>query len=245
LPSQAARREGALASSFRIVALLLVAIGYCGCWEGTSRETLATVLWLEGSVSVSSDHGRSFAELRATKNPGKGEILRTSSGARLWLALLPNSLVELDPETSVEIVRIGLTKDGNETGNDIRQRFSEINLRGGRIFVSHFWGEARARLAVSTGNGEVSTPSNAAFWVEFAEGKTRLTCVDGWVEFRPAEASSGTRILPGSIGQWPSGDGNIIAAATDSRGQDDLQQGLELEQKLRDLTSRKRNELPR
>jgi len=233
------------ASSLRLFALLLVALGECGCWEGTTRETLATVLSLEGPVTISSDHGRTFSELRATQNPGRGEILRTSSGSRLSLALLPNCLVQLDRETSVEIIRVGLTKDGNETGTDMRGRFAEIKLRAGRIFVSHVWGEVRARLAVSTDNGELSTPSNAAFWVEFADRKTRLTSVSGWIEFRPADAPSGTRIPPGSIGQWPSADGNIIAAAVDPHGQDDLQQGLELEQKLRDLTSEKRNVLPR
>ncbi|HEX8899341.1 MAG TPA: hypothetical protein VF751_11645, partial [Chthoniobacterales bacterium] len=97
---------------------------------------LATVLSLEGSASISVDGGRSFSELRATENPASRTILRTLPASRLCLALLPTCLVDLEQNTSVEIVRLALTKDGNETGNDMQARFVEAKLIGGRIFVS-------------------------------------------------------------------------------------------------------------
>jgi ferric-dicitrate binding protein FerR (iron transport regulator) len=159
--------------------------------------------------------------------------------------LLPNSLVHLDRDTSVEIVRISLTKDGNETGSDMRGRFAEIKLIKGRIFVSHVWGEAPARFSVMTSNGEVVTPSNALFIVQFEQEKTRVTCVSGWVGFQPSGAATATRVPPGSVGEWPSAGANITGAEVDPRGQEDLQQAIEIEQKLRELMARKRNVLPR
>ena len=206
---------------------------------------LATVLSVEGSASISLDDGRNFSELRLAQNPGAHAVLRTATGSQISLALLPNCLVHLEENSSLQIVRLALTKDGNETGDDMQARLAEAKLIHGRIFVSHVWGETRARLSISTNNGEVSTPSNAAFWIECADGNTRVTCVSGWVEFHPSGAGKSTRVPPGSIGQWPSAAENITAADADPRGQDALQQAIELEQKLRDLAGRKRNVLPR
>jgi hypothetical protein len=245
LPSEAVSSGTALASTFRLLAAVLIALAECGCWEGTSRDVLATVLSVDGSASISLDDGRTFSELRATQNPGSHAVLRTSTGSQIFLALLPNCLVYLEENSSLQIVRLALTKDGNETGDDMQARLAEAKLINGRIFISHVWGETRARLAVSTDNGEVSTPSNAAFWIESVDGKTRVTCASGWVEFRPSGMDKSIRVLPGSIGQWPSAGGNITAADADPRGQDVLQRAAELEQKLRDLEGRKRNVLPR
>lgn len=229
----------------RTVAIAFVAAAVSGCWEGTTRETLATVLSLEGTAEISSDGGRTFSPLRLSDTPGKSAIVRTASGSRLSLALLPNCLVYLDSDTSAEIGRLALTKDGNETGSDMRARFAEIKLNHGRIFASHVWGEARAHFSVATGGGNASTPSNASFWVEFTNGKTRVACASGWVEFRASDASDSTRVPPGSTGQWPSANGNITAAAADPQGQDDLQKAIELEQELRALINGRRNALPR
>ena len=234
-----------LASTFRVVAVIVIALADSGCWEGTSREVSATVLSLEGPASISVDGGRTFSELRLTQNLASHAVLRTSAGSNLSLALLPNCLVHLEPNSSLEIVRLALRKDGNETGDDMQERLAEAKLIDGRVLISHVWGETRARLAVSTGNGEVSTPSNAVFWIELANGTTRVTCATGWVEFRPIGADKATRVPPGSIGQWPSVNGNITAADADPRGQDAVQQAPGLDQKLRDLAAQKRNVLPR
>jgi len=245
LPAEAFSSGSALASSFRLFAILVIALAECGCWEGTRRDVLATVLSLEGPASISIDDGRTFSELGTAQNPGRHAILRTSPGSQVSLALLPNCLVHLQQNSSLEIVRLALTKDGNETGDDMQARLAEAKLITGRIFVSHVWGETRARLAVSTDNGEVSTPSNAAFWIESGDGNTRVTCASGWVEFRPSGAAKSMRVPPGSIGQWPSATENITAADADPRGQDALPQAAELELRLRDLAARRRNVLPR
>lgn len=223
----------------------LIAISQAGCEEPSTAKTLATVLALEGPAEVSADNGSTFAPLHLSDNPGHGSLLRTLSGSRLSLALLPNCLLHLDSDTTLKIVELALAKDGNETGSDVRGRFADIQLTDGRLLVSHAWGEATARLSIATTNGNVSTPSNALFWVEIAGGKTRVTCVTGWVEFEPPSHGQSTRIPPGFIGEWPSPDDRLIAASAEARGQDDLQQALEDERQLGDLLARRRNILPR
>ena len=145
----------------------------------------------------------------------------------------------------MEIIRLALAKDGNETGSAMRGRFAEIKLSAGRIFVSHSWGEALARFSLATSEGEVSTPANALFIVQSDQQKTRVTCVSGWVEFKPPGAVTATRIPPGSVGEWPSQAANLSKAEADPVAQEDLQQAIEVEQMLRGLAAAKRNALPR
>jgi hypothetical protein len=203
------------------------------------------VLSVEGGAEVSADGARSFSPLGTSHTAGRSAVVRTGPGGRISLALLPNCLIHLEPDTSVEIRRIALTKDGNETGSDIRGRFAEVSLVRGRIFVSHVWGETRARLAVTLADGEVSTPSNAAFGAELVEEKTRITCVSGWIEFRPSATTTSTRIRPGWIGQWPFAGENLSPADADPRAQEDIQRAMDLEQQMRILLNKRRDLLPR
>lgn len=238
-------RSAAAASALRVGAAFIIAFAASGCWEGVSRDVLATVLSVEGTASISLDEGHTFSPLRSGANAGRHAVVRTSPDSRLSLGLLPNCLVELEHNTSLQIERLGLTKDGNETGDDMKARSAEAKLITGKVLVAHAWGETRARLVVSTASGEVSTPSNAVFWLEFAEGTTRVTCVSGWVEFRAGDAARGTRVPPGSFGVWSATGGNVIAADADARGQDDLHHAAEVEQKLQALARQKRDVLPR
>ncbi len=223
--------------------MTVLAAAQPSCWQGTTREVEAIVLSVDGPANLRSN-GQLFP-LRLDSHPGRGDVVETPGASGVDLSLLPNLLVHLDHDTSIEIVRLSLVKDGNETGSAMRGRFAEVKLITGRTFVSHVWGEALARLGIATPAGQVVTPSNTLFAVQSEQQKTRVTCASGWVEFQPTGATTATRIPPGSVGEWPSAGPNITAADANPRGQEDLQQAIEIEQKLRDLMIRKRNVLPR
>lgn len=186
-----------------------------------------------------------LAPLTADFHPGRGDVLETPGTSRAGLSLLPNLLVLLDRGARMEIIRLALVKDGNETGLDMRGRFAEVKLSQGRILVSHVWGEAQARFSLTTSEGEVTTPSNALFVIQSGQHKTRVTCVSGWVEFLPSGATHGIRVPPGSLGEWPRTTSNISQAEADPVAQEDLQQAIEAEQMLRGLAAPKRNIPPR
>jgi hypothetical protein len=230
---------------FRAVAVTLIAAVLCGCWQDTTREVSSTVLFVDGPATIDRGSRGKSIPLTAEIHPGRTDILETPGTSRAELSLLPNLLIQLDRGARLEIVRLALTKNGNETGNDMRSRFAEVKLGNGRILVSHVWGEALARFSVATLHGEVATPSNALFIVESNQQKTRVTCASGWVEFRPSGAATGTRIPPGSVGQWPSAAPNLSRGDADPVAQEDLQQSVELEQILRKFSAQKRNLLPR
>jgi hypothetical protein len=176
---------------------------------------------------------------------GKGEIVETPGSARAAISLLPNVLVQLERNARLQIRRLALTKDGNETGASMQARYAEVNLISGRMFVSQVWGEAIARLTVITPQGELVTTSNALFCVESDEMKTRVTCVSGSIGFQARKGEEEILIPPGFVGEWSGSGATLVAAEADARGQVDLQEGLEVEEKLRILSRQKRLMLPR
>lgn len=165
--------------------------------------------------------------------------------SRAAISLLPNLLVQLDGNARLEILRLAITKDGNETGGAMRGRYADVRLPTGRMIASHVWGEAMAIFTVSTSQGELVTTSNALFSIESDDRKTRVTCVSGSVGFRGREGEVATDIPPGFVGEWSGSGTSLIAAETDARAQDDLQEGLETEENLRLLSSKNRLMLPR
>jgi FecR protein len=215
-----------------------------GCWEGTTRDVLATFLAVEGQGTSSSNARQKSAALAPGVHAGKGETIEIADSSRAAIALLPNLLVQLDDNAHVEILRLAITKDGNEIA-PMQARYADVKIMRGRMFVSQSWGEAIAKFTVTTPHGELITTSNALFCVEPDEAKTRVTCVSGSVGWRRGEADAINRIAPGFVVELSGAASNKVAAEGDPRGQETLQEGLEIEEKLRSLISQNRYVLPR
>jgi ferric-dicitrate binding protein FerR (iron transport regulator) len=216
-----------------------------GCWEGTTRGVLATVLAVDGSATTVANPRAKAALLAPGTHLAQRQIVETSGASRVAIALLSNLLVQLDHDARMEILRLAITKDGNETGPAMQGRYAEVKLMSGRMFVSQAWGEAIARFTITTPHGDVITASNALFCVESNGQNTRVTCVSGSVALRARDAQAATRIEPGFIWEWSASSSSMIAAEGDARGQEELQEGLEIEQQLRDLIAQNRDALPR
>jgi hypothetical protein len=224
--------------------IALMVAGPSGCSEEVTRNVAATVLFVEGPVLISRSAGREFLPLQSGAHAGKGAMIETAASSHAALALLPNILVQLDPGTRIEIVRLALAKDGHRMASAMRGRYAEVKLLSGRIFVSHDWGEANAQFTVATAQGNLVTSSNALFVVQSDSQHTRVTCVTGRVGFRPSNADAATPIPPGHLGDWSPVASTVIAADTDARGQADLEETLDVEPKLRALRDQMRNVPP-
>jgi hypothetical protein len=193
------------------------------------------VLSAEGAVTISMDGGQSFSPLLSDAHPGKGNLIRTSASSRVSIALLPNILLQLDPDTRLEIVRIAMTKDGNETGEAMRGRYAQVNLLSGRMIASHVWGEANAEFTIATPRGDVVAKSNCLFSLQVDEQVIRMTCASGTVDFRPGNGGAVVAVAPGFIGEWSADSSRLIPAESEARGQKDLEEALSAEQNLRTL----------
>ena len=124
-----------------------------GCWEGTTRGVQATVLAVNGPATISAHARGQPVPLVPGARPGKGEIVETTGSARAAVALLPNLLIQLERDARLEIIRLAITKDGNETGAAMQGRYAEVRLLKGRMFASQVWGDAMAKFSVMTSHG--------------------------------------------------------------------------------------------
>jgi hypothetical protein len=210
-----------------------------------TRPVQATVLAVDGPGMISANARGQSLPLVPGAHPGKGDILELTDSSRAALALLPNLLVQLDRNARLEIVRLAITKDGNDTAGPMRGRYADVRLRTGRMLASQAWGDAIAKFSLRTAQGELVTTSNALFWVEADEHRTRVTCVSGSVGFQVSKAGEITGIPPGFVGEWSESSSNLIAAETEARGQEELEEGLEIEEKLRFLSNQNHLALPR
>ena len=120
----------------------------------------------------------------------------------------------------------------------MRARHAAVRLLAGHAFVSHVWGEASSGFTVVTPHGELVTNSNSLYCLESDEHKTRVTCVTGTVRFQPSDGSAAMAIRAGFLAEWPSPTPGVIAAETDARAQEDLQETLDAERNLRRLISK-------
>src|SRR5258708_22577543 len=106
-----------------------------GCGEGTPRDVVTTVLLLRGEVVYSSDGTENFRSVTSETKFGRPSFLRTSQDAEIDLALIPGALARLLGESELKIEQLKLTKDGNETGDAMRERVARIELRRGGMIV--------------------------------------------------------------------------------------------------------------
>lgn len=216
-----------------------------GCWEGTTCDVAAMVLAIEDPATSNSNVRGKSAPIVPGAHLGKGATIEVNGSSRAGIALLPNLLVQLDGNARLEILRLAITKDGNESGAAVLARQADVRMMRGRIFVSQSWGEAVAQFTLITPHGEITTTANSLFCVELEEDKARVTCVSGSLGWRRREGEATTRIAPGFVVELSEVASSKVAAEGDARGQETVQQSLEAEEKLRFLISQNRYALPR
>jgi FecR protein len=210
-----------------------------GCWQGVSRQVVVTVLSVRGAILYRSLGQADFHPLGSEAKPGVGSVLLTSANGWLDLALIPGTLVQVSPNSELEIEELRLRKEGNETRDEILDRLVEIRLNRGTIDVLfELRDKSVAQLSVATNRVTVVAKPSCLFRIQADEWTTRVTCVHGIVYSTQAPP-----IPFGYFQEWPSAKGKA-AVANDSRSKTDFADIHKAEQELRNLQSRKLLRLP-
>src|SRR4051812_46284158 len=118
-----------------VVFAVAFALAQAGCWEGITRSISSTVLSTRGEVVCLSKGSTNFQPLKPEVKLSAGSILKTSSGAQANLILIPGALAQVSGDSELKIDELKLIKDGNETGDAMRERIARIELRRGGIVV--------------------------------------------------------------------------------------------------------------
>lgn len=222
-----------LASFNGMLALCFCLLGN-GCSKGITRSTLAIVFSVTGNVVFGNAERNDFQPVTPKSKIHAGDVLRTSDGASINLALIAGAFVQLAGNSEITIEKLTLTKDGNDTGEHMLDRRAWIRLNRGRIVCSFSQSDKTASdFAIKTGQITVTPGSDCLFSI-WTDGTTsRATCERGEVS-ASADAQPPLKIAAGYFSQWPTASKEPIAASADARAQMDITTALNVEPELMD-----------
>jgi len=217
--------------------LSVLAVGFLlnGCGGAITHEVCATVLATEGSVEIDGQRASLPDSVKTRLDLCAGTIVRTSSGAQVQIACLPNALVHLSENSALKIESVTLRKDGNETDDEMEARAVRCRLMTGAMDLSHRGTEGVAELIASTPHGKLIAKFNCVVRVAVDEKKTRITCASGMVTFVPANGDAGVTVEGGFVTEWPSSTPMVAAPAENTSDQQALVDAFERAQRLEAL----------
>lgn len=208
------------------------------CGDGTTAPVLATILSVKGEAEWQTTAGGPYQPLLPESHPGAGQALRTRDMSRIAVALLPNALAELRSDTKIDIVRLLLTKDGNETDDAYAmiRRIADFRLVRGRIFVLHRKrGAVVARSTLKTSHGIVTAKADCLFYVETENERMRVLCAEGEVEYQRSDGDVPSLLQAGFVGEAALGAYHVFPADADVLTQQQLVAAWDTGSRLRDL----------
>jgi hypothetical protein len=216
-----------------VLALCFCLLGN-GCSKGITRATAATVFFVRGNVVFGNAERNDFQPVTPKSKIHAGDVVRTSDGASINLALIPGAFVQLSGNSEIKIEDLRITKDGNETAEGVLDRRALIRLHRGRI-VSLFSHSDRSASEFSVTTGQVLLrPDSDCLFSVWTDGTTsRATCGRGEVN-ASADAQPPLKIAAGYFSQWPTASKKPIAATTNASAQMDIKTALDVEPELLD-----------
>ena len=222
-----------LASFISVLALCFCLLGN-GCSKGITRSTVAIVFSVRGNVVFGNAERNDFQPVIFKSRIQAGDVVRTSDGASINLALIAGAFVQLAGNSEIKIEKLTLTKDGNDTAERMLDRRAWIRLNRGRIVCSFSQSKKTAsEFGITTGQMTLRPDSDCLFSV-WTDGTTsRATCGRGEVS-ASAQAQPPLKIAAGYFSQWPTASKEPIAASADARAQMDITTALYVEPELMD-----------
>ncbi|MGI8431897.1 MAG: hypothetical protein ACR2MW_06360, partial [Chthoniobacterales bacterium] len=113
---------------------LLVLLAFTGCRPLLEREISSRILAFEGEVQCSV--GGKIGRLSGNSFLPPGAKISSGPNARVDLMVLPGVLMELAADTEIEILRLRLDRDGDESIHPMIAREAEVRLLRGSITAS-------------------------------------------------------------------------------------------------------------
>src|SRR6266571_3453493 len=221
------------------ISILVCTLALGSCWEGISRQVVASVLSFRGESTYRSKEASDFRPINLQTKLGPGSTLKTSNDGQLNMILIPGALARISGDSELRIEELRLTKDGNETGDAMRERTVRVELRRGAMIVLF---EGVARFTIETHQCTITVLPSCLFRLDVDGSRTRLTCIRGkiYAARKPAQISA---VEAGYVCEWPS-DHGAVPAADDVQGQIDTIATLQAGRELRDLEAARRDHLP-
>jgi len=221
-------------ASFSSVLALSVSLLGSGCSKEITRSTVAVVFSVKGNVLFGHAERNDFQAVTPKSRIEAGDVVRTSEGASINLALISGVFVQLTENSEIKIEDLRLTKDGNDTAERMINRRAWIRLNRGRIVCSFSQSDKTpSDFGIATAQITLTPASDCLFSI-WTDGTTsRATCERGEVS-ASADAQPPLKIAAGYFSQWPTASKEPIAASSDAGAQMDITIALNVEPELMD-----------
>ena len=221
-------------ASFSSVLALSVSLLGNGCSKEITRATVAVIFSVKGNVAFGHAERNDLQPVTPKSRIQAGDVVRTSDGASINLALISGVFVQLTENSEIKIEDLRLTKDGNDTADRMVNRCAWVRLNRGRIVCSFSQSDKTASdVAIATGQMTLKPASDCLFSI-WTDGTTsRATCERGEVS-ASADAQPPLKIAAGYFSQWPTASKEPIAASSDAGAQMDITIALNVEPELMD-----------
>ena len=221
----------ALSSS--VLALCVCVLGN-GCSKAITRSTVTVVFFVRGNVVFGNAERNDFQPVTPKSKIHAGDVVRTSDGASINLALIPGAFIQLSGNSEIKIEDLRVTKDGNDTAERMLDRRAWIRLNRGRIVTLFQQSDRTAsEFGITTGQVTLRPNSDCLFSVWTDGATSRATCGRGEVSVS-ADAQPPSKIAAGYFSQWPTASKEPIAASADAQAQMDITTALHVEPELMD-----------
>ena len=218
---------------------LTCALSLSGCWEGITKEVVATILSIRGQITCSSKGSTNFRSVDSKSKIGPGSIIRTSSDAQFDLSLVPGALAGVSGDSELKIEELTITKDGNETGDAMRERVAQVELTQGGMIVLF---EGFGRFTIKTQNATINVLPSCLFRLDVDQSRTRLTCIRGKLYVTPQNGEL-VAVSGGLFQEWPSQNG-AMPVTEDRQAQADTTATLQVARQLQELDATQRDRIP-
>jgi hypothetical protein len=205
-----------------------------GCWKGVAVPVAAAVLSVKGKVVFGSGERSRFEPVTTKSLIRRGDTVRSMEGASLDLMFIPGALAQLAGDSEITIEELTVVKDGNESGDGMRNRSARIRLQRGKMIILFARSDTSpSRLVISAGELAVNLDSDSLLAVWTDGTKARVTTAKEKVVAsagpQPAITVGGGYFLLSGVS--PS---KAVAAADDAAAQIDVTESVRAEQRLRE-----------
>ena len=236
-----ARSGGRRTRWARIAAVCLL---LAGCTGNTTHQVCAIVLAAEGSVTA--DGQRIVAPPGTTGGSPlcPGTIIRTSENSSVQIACLSNTLMHLFENSTVEIDRLTLRKDGNETDDEMEARSARCRLATGTMTIAYQGAEGISEFIAITRHGTLTAKFSSVIHLAVDNELARITCASGMVSFEPSNGRPAVLVEAGFVAESTARGTTMVPAATTAEGQQAISNALVVEKQLAALAMSRRETLP-
>ena len=217
------------------VSIVICSVLTNGCSKAITRATAAIVFSVNGKVAFGNTERNNFRPVTLQSRIHDGDSVRAANGASVDLGLIPGAFAQLSGDSEIEVEELRITKDGNETADDMRERRARIRVIRGRLIVL-FIPSDMSGFVITAPGVTVKPDADCLFSVWTDGSTTRVTCAKEKV-VASADEQPPVTIAVGYFHRWPTGRHEPVVAASDAGAQIDITELLQAGDRLLDQAS--------